>query len=100
MDHGLKVESGDKLGKTIIFAKNSLHAKVIVDRFHVLFPEYGDSFIKQIDYSIKYVDTLIDDFSTFPTREIAVGHIMATLIENINSRQTTIDSLIHEQHKE
>lgn len=64
MDHGLKVESGDKLGKTIIFAKNSLHAKVIVDRFHVLFPEYGDSFIKQVDYSIKYVDTLIDDFST------------------------------------
>lgn len=43
---------------------------------------------------------MIDDFSTFPTREIAVGHIMATLIENINSRQTTIDSLIHEQHKE
>ena len=40
---------------------------------------------------------MIDDFSTFPTREIAVGHIMAMLIENINSRQTTIYSLIHEQ---
>lgn len=64
MEHGLKVEGGDKLGKTIIFAKNSLHAKIIVERFHVLFPEYGGSFIKQIDYSIKYVDTLIDDFST------------------------------------
>lgn len=64
MDHGLKVEGGDKLGKTIIFAKNSNHAKVIVDRFHVLFPECGGDFIKQIDYSIKYVDTLIDDFET------------------------------------
>lgn len=64
MEQGLKVEGGDKLGKTIIFAKNSLHAKAIVERFHVLFPEYGSDFIKQIDYSINYVDTLIDDFST------------------------------------
>lgn len=64
VEKGLKVEGGDKLGKTIIFAKNSLHAKAIVERFGILFPELGGDFIKQIDYSIKYVDTLIDDFST------------------------------------
>ena len=64
MEKGLKVEGGDKLGKTIIFAKNSLHARAIVDRFYKLFPECGGDFIKQIDYSIKFSDTLIDDFST------------------------------------
>ena len=64
MEKGLKVEGGDKLGKTIIFAKNSKHAKAIVNRFEKRYPEYGADFIKQIDYSIKYVDTLIDDFST------------------------------------
>ena len=64
MEKGLKVEGGDKLGKTIIFAKNSLHARAIVDRFNKLFPECGGDFIKQIDYSIKFSDTLIDDFST------------------------------------
>ena len=64
MEKGLKIEGGDKLGKTIIFAKNSLHAKVIVKRFHTLFPECGGEFIKQIDYSIKYCESLIDDFST------------------------------------
>lgn len=64
MEKGLKVEGGDKLGKTIIFAKNTPHARAIVDRFQMLFPEYGSGFIKQIDYSIKYVDSLIDDFST------------------------------------
>lgn len=64
MEKGLKVEGGDKLGKTIIFAKNSTHAKFIVERFNVLFPERGGNFIKQIDYSINYVETLIDDFST------------------------------------
>lgn len=64
MEKGLKIEGGDKLGKTIIFAKNSLHAQAIVERFNKLFPEAGGNFIKQIDYSIKYCDTLIDDFST------------------------------------
>ncbi len=64
MEKGLKIEGGDKLGKTIIFARNSLHAQAVVKRFQVLFPEYGGDFIKQIDYSIKYCDSLIDDFST------------------------------------
>lgn len=64
MEKGLKIEGGDKLGKTIIFAKNSLHAQAIVERFHKLFPECGGDFIKQMDYSIKYCDSLIDEFST------------------------------------
>ncbi|MBS5713154.1 MAG: DEAD/DEAH box helicase family protein [[Eubacterium] rectale] len=64
MEKGLKIEGGDKLGKTIIFAKNSLHAQAIVERFNKLFPEYGGDFIKRIDYSIKYSDSLIDEFST------------------------------------
>lgn len=64
MEKGLKIEGGDKLGKTIIFAKNSLHAQAIVERFHKLFPECGGDFIKRIDYSIKYCDSLIDEFST------------------------------------
>jgi type I restriction enzyme R subunit len=64
MEDGLKIEGGDKLGKTIIFAKKSLHAKAIVERFNKRYPEYGADFIKQIDYSINYVDSLIDDFST------------------------------------
>ena len=63
MDKGVKIEGGDKLGKTIIFAKNSLHAQAIVERFHALYPECGGEFIKQIDYSIKFCDTLIDEFS-------------------------------------
>ncbi len=63
MDKGLKIEGGDKLGKTIIFAKNSLHAQAIVERFNKLYPELGGDFIKQIDYSIKYCDSLIDEFS-------------------------------------
>ena len=63
MNEGLRVEGGEKLGKTIIFAKNSKHAKAIVERFNTIYPEYGGDFAKVIDYSTNYVDTLIDDFS-------------------------------------
>lgn len=64
MDQGLRVEGGDKLGKTIIFAKNHKHAQAIVDRFNKIYPQYGSNYAKVVDYSIKYVDTIIDDFST------------------------------------
>lgn len=63
MDNGLRVEGGDKLGKTIIFAKNSRHAQAIVQRFNTIYPQYGGDFAKVVDYSVKYVDTIIDDFS-------------------------------------
>ena len=63
MEKGIKVEGGDKLGKTIIFAKNHIHAERIVKRFDALFPEYKGDFARVIDYSVKYVQTLIDDFS-------------------------------------
>ena len=63
MDKGLKIEGGDKLGKTIIFAKSHKHAQAIVERFNTKYPQWGGNFAKVIDYSVNYVDTLIDDFS-------------------------------------
>ena len=63
MNEGLKVEGQEKIGKTIIFAKNTRHAKAIVERFKKLYPQYGNDFIKAVDYSIEYVDSIIDDFS-------------------------------------
>lgn len=64
MEYALKVEGGDKLGKTIIFAKNHKHAMEIKERFDLKFPEYGGAFAEVIDYSVEYYQTLIDDFST------------------------------------
>ncbi|MDE6552281.1 MAG: DEAD/DEAH box helicase family protein [Muribaculaceae bacterium] len=63
MDNGLKIQSGEMIGKTIIFAMNSKTAKLIVERFNVLYPEYGPHFCEQIDYSINYSQDLIDRFS-------------------------------------
>jgi type I restriction enzyme R subunit len=62
MENGLKVNSGEKIGKTIIFAFNTPHAELIVKRFNALYPELGNDFCRQIDYSIKYYQSLIDKF--------------------------------------
>ena len=63
MTNGIKVAGGDRLGKTIIFAKNSAHARFIVERFDINYPHLKGSFASLIDYSVSYAQTLIDDFS-------------------------------------
>lgn len=64
MEKGLKVEGGDKLGKTIIFARNHKHALRIVEIFNELYPNYGQGkFIALIDNQVKYNENLINHFS-------------------------------------
>ncbi len=59
MTDGIKVDGGDKLGKTIIFAKNHAHAVFIRDRFNKNYPEYGGKFLEVIDnYETKAQDLL------------------------------------------
>src|SRR5690606_20323157 len=59
MTHGIKVEGGDKLGKTIIFAKNHKHAVFIEDRFNKNYPEWSGKFLRVIDnYESKAQDIL------------------------------------------
>ncbi|WP_243317704.1 DEAD/DEAH box helicase family protein [Geothrix paludis] len=63
MKHGLKVEGGDRLGKTIFFARNHPHAEFIVQRFDELFPHLKGHFAQVIDFKVNYAQTLIDAFS-------------------------------------
>lgn len=63
MKNGLYVEDGDRLGKTIIFAKNHDHAEFIADRFNENYPHYKGKFARVIDFRTEYAQSLIDDFS-------------------------------------
>jgi type I restriction enzyme, R subunit len=63
MTRGLKVADGDRLGKTVIFAKNHDHAVFIADRFNVNYPHYKGEFARVIDVQVDYAQTLIDTFS-------------------------------------
>jgi len=59
MTEGIKVQGGDKLGKTIIFAKNHDHAIFIEKRFNKNYPEYSGKFLRVIDnYETKAQDLL------------------------------------------
>jgi type I restriction enzyme R subunit len=64
MTRGLKVEGGDRLGKTIIFAKNQQHAEFIAERFDINYPHLKGAFARVITFKTEYAQSLIDDFST------------------------------------
>jgi len=64
MTNGVKVEGGDRLGKTIIFAKNQAHALFIEQRFNAAYPNLAGHFARVITHQTgAYAQTLIDDFS-------------------------------------
>lgn len=62
MQNGIKVQNGERIGKTIIFAYRHDHAELIVERFGVLFPEYGSDFCVLIDNRVTYAQDLINKF--------------------------------------
>ena len=62
MENGLKVQYGERIGKSIIFAYNHRHAELIVERFNKLYPEYGSDFCVLIDNYVTYSQDLIDKF--------------------------------------
>jgi type I restriction enzyme, R subunit len=62
MEHGLKVEGGDKLAKTIVFARSHKHAKFIEARFNKQYPAYKGDFLKVIDFHEEYRYDLLNKF--------------------------------------
>jgi type I restriction enzyme, R subunit len=63
MDRGHRVAGGDRLGKTIVFAKNYDHAQFIKARFDHHYPEHAGHFAEVITFKTDYAQSLIDDFS-------------------------------------
>ncbi|WP_352398481.1 DEAD/DEAH box helicase family protein [[Clostridium] aminophilum] len=68
MRDGLKVHYGEKIGKTIIFAKNHSHAEKILEVFNKEYPNLakganGQPYAKVIDNYMTYAQSAIDEFS-------------------------------------
>ena len=63
MERGIKVEGGDQLGKTIVFARTHEHAEFIVSRFDLNYPHLKGQFAQVIDSHNAYAQSLLDDFS-------------------------------------
>lgn len=62
MTDGIKIDYGQKLGKTIIFARNHDHAEKILEVFHKEYHHLPD-YAKVIDNYMTYAQSAIDEFS-------------------------------------
>ena len=62
MEHGIRVEGEDRLGKTIIFAQSKRHAECILERFNKLYPRHKGVFALRVICDDTYAQTVIDDF--------------------------------------
>ncbi|EDY46623.1 DEAD/DEAH box helicase family protein [Streptomyces sp. SPB074] len=63
MTRGHRVEGGDRIGKTIIFAKNHAHARYIEERYNANYPRDGGHTARVITYKETYAHTLLDAFA-------------------------------------
>jgi len=63
MTKGIKVAGGDRLAKTILFAKSKDHARFIEERFNKHYPHLKGKFARVIDHYEPYAHQLLDDFS-------------------------------------
>ena len=63
MKKGLRVDFGNKIGKTIIFAKNHNHAEAIRRIFYKQYPDYPQDYCMVIDNKSRNPQNLIDRFS-------------------------------------
>lgn len=73
MQGGLRVNNGETLGKSIIFAYNHKHAQMIVECFHELYPDYPANTCQLVDNYVKYADDLVLKFDSDPEFRIAVS---------------------------
>ena len=62
MTHGLTIDYGSRLGKTILFAKNHTHAEKILAVFNREYPHLP-GFARVIDNYMTYAQSAIDEFS-------------------------------------
>lgn len=73
MEKGVRVNGGQDLGKTVIFAQNQKHARFIVERFGKLYPKLSGGYIKTVLHSDDYSHTVIDEFELKPQPVITVS---------------------------
>ncbi len=72
MEGGIREATGQHVGKTIVFARNHLHAVHLAEVFSELYPQYGSVFCRVIDNQEAKADQLIDDFKN-PENELTIA---------------------------
>jgi type I restriction enzyme R subunit len=63
MTQGCQEAGGDRVGKSVIFARNHKHAEFIRERFDHHYPHLAGKAARVIDNQVKYAQSLIDEFA-------------------------------------
>ncbi len=85
MENGLRVEDGQTLGKSIIFARNIRHAQILQECFDKMYPQYGGQFCQVIHSQVKNAEQLMDDFKD------TSGQKQLTIAVSVDMMDTGID---------
>ena len=72
LERCFKVEGGETIGKTIIFAYNHKHADLIVKHINKHHP-HDDDWCQLVDNYVNYADSLVEKFKHDPKFRIAVS---------------------------
>lgn len=67
MENGIKDATGNRPGKSIVFARNHNHAILMQEVFDEMYPQYGGQFCQVIDNYDPRAEQLIDDFKGIGT---------------------------------
>jgi len=62
MENGVRIKDGTQLGKTIVFARNHKHAKLLEGLFDEMYPQFGGRFCRVIDSHDQRADDLLTAF--------------------------------------
>ncbi len=72
MDEGIRDATGSQVGKTIVFARNHVHAVHLAELFAEMYPQYGGAFCRVIDNKESRAEQLIEDFKN-PEDELTIA---------------------------
>jgi type I restriction enzyme R subunit len=72
MTQGCRDASDDRLGKSVIFARNHKHAEFIRERFDHNYPHLAGKAARVIDNQVNYAQSLIDEFAD-PGSELRIA---------------------------
>ena len=64
MENGIRDAADQSIGKTIIFARNHMHAMLMCNLFDEMYPQYGGKLCRVIDNYDPRAEQLIDDFKS------------------------------------
>jgi type I restriction enzyme R subunit len=84
--NSLKIEGGDRIGRSIIFAVNQNHAKFIVDCFEERYPHYPSGYMAMIHNQVSHAQSLIDSFTD------AYKENLPQIVVSVDMMDTGIDA--------